>query len=105
MRSLSATLPDTPLAAKLALELRLCPGVDREDAAQEAWLASLEGRNPARAVNTFAQRERRHRRREVALAIEGLKSCRLSTLRAERTTARRVNKRRAVGSTLNSTSA
>lgn len=48
---------------KLALELRLVLVKDREDAAQEAWLAMLEGRDPARAVNTYAQRERRHRRR------------------------------------------
>ncbi len=89
MRSLTADLPDTPLAAKLALELRLCPGIDREDAVQEAWLAALEGRNPARAVNTYAQRERRHRRREAALAVEGLKSFRLSSLRAARSAQRR----------------
>jgi hypothetical protein len=52
---------------KLALELRLVGGLDREDAVQEAWLALLEGRNPARAVNTFARRERRHRRRMVPI--------------------------------------
>ncbi|MBX3751879.1 MAG: hypothetical protein KF897_17510, partial [Opitutaceae bacterium] len=46
---------------------RLTPGVDREDATQEAWLAHLQGRNPARAVNTFAQRERRHRKRQRAV--------------------------------------
>jgi hypothetical protein len=84
MRSLRAELPNTPLAAKLALELRLCPGIDREDAVQEAWLAALEGRNPARAVNTFAQRERRHRRRETAMHVEGVKSFRISALRAAR---------------------
>lgn len=81
------------LAAKLALELRLCPGMDREDAVQEAWLAALEGRNPARAVNTFAQRERRHRRREPAIACEAMRSFRLSAIRAERA-ARRRNARR-----------
>ncbi len=52
---------------RLALELRLVVWLDREDAVQEAWLAHLEGRNPARAVNTFAQRERRHRRRMVPI--------------------------------------
>jgi hypothetical protein len=51
-------------ASKLRLELRLTPSIDRDDAVQEAWLAHLEGRSPARAVNTFAQRERRHRRRQ-----------------------------------------
>jgi hypothetical protein len=60
-------MTDTRTASKLRLELRLTPTVDREDAAQEAWLAHLEGRNPARAVNTFAQRERRHRRRQRAV--------------------------------------
>lgn len=52
---------------KLALELRLVVALDKEDALQEAWLAHLEGRNPARAVNTFAQRERRHRRRMLPI--------------------------------------
>ena len=93
MESLSADLPETPFAAKLALELRLCPGMDREDAMQEAWLAALEGRNPARAVNTFAQRERRHRRREPAMSCEAMRSFRLSAIRAERA-ARRRNARR-----------
>ncbi|MCL4210932.1 MAG: hypothetical protein KJZ68_09715 [Phycisphaerales bacterium] len=60
-------MTDARTAAKLKLELRLTPGVDREDAAQEAWLAHMEGRNPARAVNTFAQRERRYRRRQRAV--------------------------------------
>lgn len=92
MRSLTADLPDTPLAAKLALELRLCPGIDREDAVQEAWLAALEGRNPARAVNTFAQRERRHRRRENASPLEGLKPLRLWKLRSARNAALRTKK-------------
>lgn len=52
---------------RLALELRLVVEWDREDAVQEAWLALLEGRDPARAVNTFARRERRHRRRMLPL--------------------------------------
>jgi hypothetical protein len=56
-------LPLTDDPAKLRLELKLCPACDREDAMQEAWLASLEGRRPHRAVNTFAQRERRYRQR------------------------------------------
>jgi hypothetical protein len=60
-------MTDARAATKLTLELRLTPGVDREDAAQEAWLAHLTGRNPARAVNTFAQRERRHRKRQRAV--------------------------------------
>jgi len=52
---------------KLALELRLVVWTDRDDAVQEAWLALLEGRNAARAVNTFARRERRHRQRMVPI--------------------------------------
>ena len=51
----------------LALELRLTPRDDRADAVQEAWVAHLEGRNPARAVATYAQRERRHRERQPAI--------------------------------------
>jgi hypothetical protein len=58
-------LPPLPDLRRLVLELRLTPAIDREDAIQEAWLAHLEGRNPARAVNTFAQRERRIRRRHA----------------------------------------
>jgi hypothetical protein len=88
MRSLRAELPNTPLAAKLALELRLCPGIDREDAVQEAWLAALEGRNPARAVNTFAQRERRHRRRETTCREMAGTPFLISELRAARRTMR-----------------
>jgi hypothetical protein len=60
------TTPPTPAPHKLDLELKLCPVGDREDAVQEAWLATLEGRDPARAVNTYAQRQRRYRRRERA---------------------------------------
>jgi hypothetical protein len=52
---------------KVALELRLVVALDKEDALQEAWLAHLEGRDPARAVNTYAQRERRHRRRMLPI--------------------------------------
>lgn len=49
----------------LLMELRFVNLVDREDAIQEAWLAHLEGRNPARAVATFAQRLRRERQRTL----------------------------------------
>ena len=52
------------------MELRLCPSRDRADALQEAWLASIQGRSPARAVNTSAQRERRHRRSEIPFGKE-----------------------------------
>lgn len=62
-----SVLPPLRDDRKLALELRLVVVLDKEDALQEAWLAHLEGRNPARAVNTFAQRERRHRRRMLPI--------------------------------------
>ena len=89
MRSINAVRPPAPRPDKLDLELRLCPARDREDAMQEAWLAALEGRNPARAVNTFAQRERRHRRREAAMPVEAARSFKLSAIRAARASARR----------------
>ena len=66
------TLPPVTNAAKLSLELRLVPRPVREDAVQEAWLAFLSGHDPARAVNTFAQRERRLRRRLVGAVVAGL---------------------------------
>lgn len=58
-------LPTLPNGAALLSELRFVNPQDREDAIQEAWLAHLEGRNPARAVATFAQRLRRQRQRTV----------------------------------------
>ncbi|MBK9126288.1 MAG: hypothetical protein IPM13_00595 [Phycisphaerales bacterium] len=58
-------LPPVCPADRLGLELRLVPRADREDAVQEAWLAFLSGRDPARAVNTYARRERRLRQRMV----------------------------------------
>jgi len=67
---MATTLPATPRPDKLKLELALCPSCDREDAMQEAWLASLEGRNAARAVNTFSQRERRHRQRMKTMGVD-----------------------------------
>lgn len=60
---MSSILPPVMDDRKLALELRLVTVPDREDAIQEAWLAHLEGRNPVRAINTYARRERRYRRR------------------------------------------
>ncbi|MBI5864854.1 MAG: hypothetical protein HZB38_10160 [Planctomycetes bacterium] len=61
-------LPPVAGSEKLDLELRLVPDAHREDAVQEAWLAYLSGRDPARAVNTFGRRERRRRRRFPAPA-------------------------------------
>ena len=66
---MDAVLPPTLHLSRLQLELRLVPRAVRADAVQEAWVAHLQGGNPARAVNTFARRESRHRVREVAVAM------------------------------------
>lgn len=63
-RYMADGLPPCPDPIRLALELKLVPERDREDAMQVAWLASVEGRCPARAVNTWWRRELRRRRRE-----------------------------------------
>jgi hypothetical protein len=39
--------------------VRCCPPSLREDAMQEAWLATLEGRKPDSAVRQLARREAR----------------------------------------------
>lgn len=56
-------LPPTRDTDGLKVELRLVPKRLREDAAQEAWLAYLSGRDPKRAVNNFIHRERRREKR------------------------------------------
>ncbi len=56
-------LPTTSNRKKIETELRFVRSADRNDAIQEAWVAHLEGRNPARAVATYAQRIRRERTR------------------------------------------
>ena len=61
-------LPPVSRMELLRLELRLVPAQDRADALQEAWVAHLEGRNPAQAVNTYARRQRRRRRLTTGLA-------------------------------------
>jgi len=48
-------------------ELQFVPDEDRADAVQESWLAFLRGGDVIRAVNSFARRERRWRRRNVLL--------------------------------------
>jgi hypothetical protein len=58
-------LPPVPYNVPLLTELRFVNLKDRADAIQEAWLAHLEGRDPARAVATFAQRLRRNRQRTL----------------------------------------
>ena len=58
-------LPTLPDSGPLLTELRFVSPMDRDDAIQEAWLAYLEGRDPARPVATFAQRLRRARQRTL----------------------------------------
>ncbi|HMN97418.1 MAG TPA: hypothetical protein PKC43_06320 [Phycisphaerales bacterium] len=58
-------LPPVSDLRRLRLELRLVPASHREDAMQVAWIAYLEGRDPAVAVNSWWAAERRRRRREV----------------------------------------
>lgn len=60
-----SALPPSPDRQRVALELRFVPRALKTDALQEAWLAHLSGRSPAQAIKTFAERERRHRRRFV----------------------------------------
>ena len=52
-------------ADALSVELRLVPDRAKADAAQEAWIAFLDGRDPARAVKAWWMRMRRRERREV----------------------------------------
>jgi hypothetical protein len=59
------SFPPSQTPDRLALELRFVHAEDREDAVQEAWLAHLEGRDPAKAVSAFRHRLRRRRIREV----------------------------------------
>ena len=61
------TLPPQDDARRLKMELRFVPSRDREDALQEAWLAHLEGRPAATAVNTYTKRQRRWRKRMLPL--------------------------------------
>ena len=60
-------LPPLDDPARLVIELRFVPALDRDDAVQEAWVAHLEGRPVRTAVNTYAQRQRRHRKRMAVL--------------------------------------
>ena len=61
---MSIALPPSSMHSKLALELRFVRAAERDDAAQEAWVAHLEGGDPAKAVSRFRHRERRRRMRE-----------------------------------------
>lgn len=58
-------IPPTQAPDRVVLELRFVRAADRDDAVQEAWLAHLEGRDPAKAVSAFRHRLRRRRLREV----------------------------------------
>jgi hypothetical protein len=58
-------LPTMSDGGRLTTELRFVRPDDLDDAVQEAWVAHLEGRDPARAVGTFAQRLRRQRQRVI----------------------------------------
>lgn len=65
-----ASLPELPDVAEadrehLERELRMVQLRDRDDAVQEAWIAHMEGRDPAKAVHAFRERQRRHRAREM----------------------------------------
>jgi len=62
---MSTAVPPSQQPGRVALELRFVRGADRDDAVQEAWLAHLEGRDPAKAVSAFRHRERRRRLRLV----------------------------------------
>ena len=62
---MNATLPPVCTVDRLSLELRLGPHASRA-VAVEGWLAFLSGHDPARAVNTYARRERRLRRRMIS---------------------------------------
>lgn len=57
-------LPPVSDSSRLELELKLVPEEDREDAMQIAWLAHLEGEEPAAAVNRWWASTRRRRRME-----------------------------------------
>lgn len=52
---------------RLAAEVRLVRGSHRAEAIQIAWVAWLEGRHPARAVNTWWRAELRRMAREHQL--------------------------------------
>lgn len=63
-------LANRSLLNALDREMRFVPKSAREDALQVAWVAFLSGSDPGRAVNTWWQAERRHRRRHEQLADE-----------------------------------
>jgi hypothetical protein len=66
---MTRTLPPVADPHALHTEMRYVRAEDRPDAVQEAWVAHLEGRNPARAVATFAQRLRRQRQRTLISSV------------------------------------
>ncbi len=42
-----------------------CRPQDRDDAIQEAWVAHLDGKSPARAIDRFRKKEAMYRQRMV----------------------------------------
>ena len=61
-------LPPLP-SAGVARDLLFIPNRMREDAAQEAWVAHLEGRDPGAAIRTYFRREVLHEDREIAVGL------------------------------------
>ena len=66
---MTRALPPICEPERLLAELGQVPSEAREDAVQESWVAYLAGRDPVRAVNSFAHRERRHERRSLCGVI------------------------------------
>ncbi len=60
-------LPDVENVAHLKRELALIKPHHREDCAQEAYLAHLEGRDPLKAMKKLADHERWYARRHIQI--------------------------------------
>lgn len=69
-RYLMDDLPPVACVARLRLELQLVSAGQRGEALQVAWVAHLEGKDAARAVNTWWRRELRQRRREITIGTD-----------------------------------
>jgi len=57
----------------MARLLERIPAEYREDAAQEAWLAHLEGRGPVKAMDAFRKRQERYDARFTPFTALGTK--------------------------------
>ena len=62
---MTRALPPICEPERFLAELGQVPGEAREDAVQKSWVAYLAGRDPVRAVNSFAHRERRHEQQSL----------------------------------------